>query len=117
MIGRLARGRMLRATPYGRLIDLGWLVLNRLREDVSPEDRARLTRILRTNARNPRGITAGDRGELRRILSTVDIKRLGREAAVRQVSPFGPGGGGRSHAGARRGGGAGGILGRFLGRR
>ena len=116
MIGRLARGRLLKATPYGRLVSLGWVVLSRLREDVSPADRARLTQILRTNARNPRAITAADRAELRRILSSVDIKRLGREAALAQT-PFGPGGGGGS---GRRPGlpaGGGGLLSRFLGRR
>ena len=115
MIGRLARGRLMRATPYGRLIDLGWLVLSRLREDVPAADRTRLTQILRTNARNPRAITADDRAELRRIISHVDVKRLGREAALRQVSPFGAAGGrSRGHA---SGGGVGGLLGRFLGRR
>ena len=115
MIGRLARGRLMRATPYGRLVSLGWVVLNRLRDDLSPADRARLTQLLRTNARNPRAITANDRAELRRILASVDVKRLGREAALAQT-PFGPGGGSsRSHGGGSRG--AGGLLSRVLGRR
>ena len=115
MIGRLARGRVMRATPYGRLIDLGWLVLTRLREDVPAQDRARLNQILKTNARNPRAITASDRAELRRILSHVDVKKIGREAAMRQVNPFGGGGSRpRSSGGGAR---AGGMLSRLLGRR
>ncbi len=114
MIGRLARGRMMRATPYGRLIDLGWLVLTRLREDVPAQDRARLTQILRTNARNPRAITASDRAELRRILAHVDFKKIGREAALRQT-PFG-GGGSRPRSSSPSSGG-GGMLSRLLGRR
>ncbi len=91
MIGRLIRGRAVRATPYGRLLDLGWLVLTRLREDVSPADRKRLADILRRNARNPRALTAQDRGDLMRILRHVDLKKIGRDAALRQV-PFGRGG-------------------------
>ncbi len=114
MIGRLARGRLMRATPYGRLMDLGWLVLTRLREDVPAADRARLAAILRANARNPRGITATDRAELRRILSHVDVKKIGREAALRQT-PFGGAGSRPRPSGSSSGGG--GLLGRFLGRR
>ena len=114
MIGRLARGRLMRATPYGRLIDLGWLVLTRLREDVPAADRSRLGQILRTNARNPRAITATDRAELRRILAHVDVKKIGREAAMRQVNPF-SGGGSRPHSARSSGGG--GMLSRLLGRR
>ncbi len=113
MIGRLARARLLRATPSGRLGSLGWVVLNRLRDDVAPADRARLTQILRTNARNPRAIAASDRAELRRILAHVDFKKIGREAALRQT-PFG-GGGSRPRPSSS--GGGGGMLSRFLGRR
>jgi len=90
VIGRLVRGRVLRRTPYGRLLDVGWLVLTRLREDVPPADRTRLAEILRRNARNPRAITARDRTDLRRILGHVDLKKIGRDAALRQV-PFGRG--------------------------
>jgi hypothetical protein len=88
MIGRMLRGRAVRATPYGRMLDLAWLVLTRLREDVPAHERTRLAEIVRTNARNPRGITPQDRADLRRILRHVDLKRIGRDAALRQ-SPFG----------------------------
>ncbi len=88
MIGRLARTSVLKRTPYGRLVDIGWLVLTRLREDVPAAERTRLAEILRRNARNPRAITAKDRDDLRKILSHVDVKKIGRDAALRQM-PFG----------------------------
>lgn len=91
MIGRLARLGLLRRTPYGRVIDVAWLVLTRLREDVPPAERTRLAEILRTNARNPRAITRADRDELRRILAHVDLRKIGRDAALRQVGLGGHG--------------------------
>jgi hypothetical protein len=86
VIGRCADERP-QAHALRAALDIGWLVLTRLREDVPAAER---TRLARSCAATP--ATRGDHGEGPRRPAQdplhVDLKKIGRDAALRQM-PFG----------------------------
>ena len=76
---------LLRKYPAARLLTFAWIVLTRLREDLSPEDRRRLAEVLRRRGRDPRGITAQERQEVIGVLRKLDARRALAEAVAAQV--------------------------------
>jgi hypothetical protein len=87
----LRRLRILRASPWVRVLDLAWLVLTRLRTEIPVADRRRLAELLRGTKGNPRNLGAAEREEIRRIVAQVDFRDLAKEAALRQVPARGVG--------------------------
>jgi hypothetical protein len=70
-MSRLSRVRSL---PWLLVLRAAQLVWTQLRDDLSPDDRRRLGRLLRTP---PHRLTARERDEIRTIVGKVDLSRLG----------------------------------------
>lgn len=49
--------------------------------EVSPRDRAELTRLLRASRGRPANLTARERADLRRLVGRLDLPGLGRDLA------------------------------------
>ena len=77
-----------RRLPWFVFAELAWLVVQRVREDLPERDRRRALELLRASKGDPRRMTPLERGELRRIVSQVDVRGIAGEAARRQM-PFG----------------------------
>jgi len=84
--------------PPARIAMLAWIVLTRLWEDLTPEDRRRLGAVIR-QARQTRTVSAEDRRAVLEIVRKVDVRKAARDAALTQVP------GGRLLGGRRRSGG------------
>ncbi len=71
-----------RALPWGRILRVAQLVLDRFAEDIPKKDRTRLTGLLRKSKGDPRRLTTDERREVVRIVRQVDVAKLGREIAT-----------------------------------
>ena len=72
---RLSRVRSL---PWLLVLRVAQLVWTHLRDDLTPQDRSRLGRLVRTP---PHRLTPQERAELRAIVRKVDLGSLGRDLA------------------------------------
>jgi hypothetical protein len=73
-----ARLSRVRAIPWLLLLRGAQLVWTHLRDDLTPQDRTRLGRLVRTP---PHRLTAQERSDLRSIVRKVDLTGLGRDIA------------------------------------
>ncbi len=71
-----------RAIPWGRILAVARVVLDRFTDDIPKKDRNRLAALLRKSKGDPRRLTADERREIVRILRQVDVARLGRDVAA-----------------------------------
>jgi hypothetical protein len=71
-----ARLSRVRSVPWLLVLRAAQLVWTQLRDDLSPEDRRRLGRLVRTP---PHRLTAQERDEIRTIVGKVDLSRLGAD--------------------------------------
>ena len=71
-----------RLNPWLRALSVARVALVRLRDDIPQEDRRRLREVLRTAKGDPRRLTPEHKADLRRILGAIDLRRLGRDAAL-----------------------------------
>jgi hypothetical protein len=85
--------------PPARIAMLAWIVLTRLWDDLTPEDRRRLADVIR-QARRTRTVAPDDRRAVLEIVRKVDVRRIARDAALTQV----PGGRMLGGRGRRSGG-------------
>lgn len=69
----------LRAVPWGRVLAVARVVLDRFTDDIPKKDRARLTALVRKSKGDPRRLTTPERRELVHILRQLDVAKLGRE--------------------------------------
>ena len=72
-VRRFAR---VRSIPWLLVLRTGQIVWAHLRDDLSPDDRRRLGRLIRTP---PHRLTPQERNELRRIVTKVDLRGLGTD--------------------------------------
>jgi hypothetical protein len=72
----------LRALPWGRILAVARVVLERFSEDIPKKDRQRLGALLRKSKGDPRRLTAAERREVVAIVRQVDVAKLGREVAA-----------------------------------
>ena len=72
----------LRALPWGRILAVARVVLDRFSEDIPKKDRQRLGALLRKSKGDPRKLTTAERREVVRIVRQVDVAKLGREVAA-----------------------------------
>jgi hypothetical protein len=72
----------IRALPWGRILAVGRIVLDRFADDIPKRDRTRLAGLLRKSKGDPRRLTAAERRELVRIVRQVDVAKLGRDVAA-----------------------------------
>ena len=72
----------LRALPWGRILAVARVALDRFSEDIPREDRQRLGTLLRKSKGDPRKLTTAERREVVRIVRQVDVAKLGREVAA-----------------------------------
>ncbi len=72
----------LRAVPWGRVLAVARVVLDRFTDDIPKKDRARLTALVRKSKGDPRRLTTAERRELVQILRQLDVAKLGREVAA-----------------------------------
>ena len=77
-----------RALPWGRILAVARIVLDRFADDIPKRDRTRLTALLRKSKGDPRRLTGRERQELLRIVKGVQVGQL-RDDIVEQVAPFG----------------------------
>ena len=73
-----ARLSRLRSIPWLLVLRAAQLVWTHLRDDLSPQDRTRLGRLVRTP---PHRLTPQERSDLRAIVRKVDLSGLGRDIA------------------------------------
>ena len=72
----------LRALPWGRILAVARVVLERFSEDIPKKDRKRLGTLLRKSKGDPRKLTQAERREVVAIVRQVDVAKLGREVAA-----------------------------------
>ena len=70
-----------RALPWGRILAVARIALDRFADDIPKKDRARLTALLRKSKGDPRRLTIAERREMVRIVRQVDVAKLGRDVA------------------------------------
>jgi hypothetical protein len=75
-------GAALRALPWGRILAIARVVLDRFSDDIPEKDRRRLGGLLRKSKGDPRRLTAAERREIVRIVRQVDVARLGRDVGA-----------------------------------
>jgi hypothetical protein len=68
----------IRALPWAVLLQAGMLVGGRISE-LSEKERARLARLVRDSRGRPGNLTSKERQELRKLLSKLDVKSMGRD--------------------------------------
>jgi hypothetical protein len=73
-----ARLSRLRTIPWLLVLRAAQLVWTHLRDDLSPQDRKHLGRLVRTP---PHRLTPQERSDLRAIVRKVDLSGLGRDLA------------------------------------
>jgi ribosomal 50S subunit-associated protein YjgA (DUF615 family) len=71
-----------RAIPWGRILAVARVVLDRFTDDIPKKDRNRLAALLRKSKGDPRRLTAAERREVVQILRQLDVTKLGREVAA-----------------------------------
>ena len=71
-----------RALPWGRILAVARVVLERFSDDIPKKDRSRLTALVRKSKGDPRRLTIAERREIVRIVRQVDVVKLGREVAA-----------------------------------
>jgi hypothetical protein len=71
-----------RALPWGRILAVARIVLDRFADDIPKKDRTRLAALLRKSKGDPRRLTAAERREIVRVLRQVDVAKLGRDVAA-----------------------------------
>ncbi len=71
-----------RALPLARIMVIARVVLNRLEDDIPPQDRRRLGEIVRASKGDPRRLAPAERRDVARILRQVDLGKLGRQIAT-----------------------------------
>ena len=74
-----ARMSRVRTLPWLLILRTGQLIWMHLRDDLTPQDRSRLGRLVRTP---PHRLTAGERSDLLAIVRKVDIGSLGKDLAM-----------------------------------
>jgi ribosomal 50S subunit-associated protein YjgA (DUF615 family) len=72
----------LRAVPWGRILAVARVVLDRFTDDIPKKDRARLNALVRKSKGDPRRLTTAERREVVQILRQLDVAKLGREVAA-----------------------------------
>ena len=72
----------LRALPWGRILAVARVALERFSEDIPKKDRQRLAKLLRKSKGDPRRLTAAERREVVAIVRQVDVTKLGRDVAA-----------------------------------
>ncbi len=72
----------LRAVPWGRVLAVARVVLERFQDDIPKRDRDRLTGLVRKSKGDPRRLTIAERRELVQVLRQLDVAKLGREVAA-----------------------------------
>jgi hypothetical protein len=72
----------LRTVPWRLVLEVATLVVTRLRDDLPPAERRRLTALVRKSKGDPRRLTGGERRQLLELLRTVDLGRLGRDVTA-----------------------------------
>lgn len=78
----MAAASAVRALPWARIIVIARVVAERLGDDIPPQDRRRLSAILKRTKGDPRQLTAAERRDVMRIVRQVDVGRLGRDVAA-----------------------------------
>ena len=73
-----ARLSRVRSLPWLLMLRAAQVFWTHLRDDLTPQDRTRLGRLVRTP---PHRLTAQERDDIRRIVRKVDLMGLGREIA------------------------------------
>ena len=71
-----------RALPWGRILAVARVVLERFTDDIPKKDRNRLAALLRKSKGDPRRLTTAERREVVHILRQLDVAKLGREVAA-----------------------------------
>ncbi len=71
-----------RALPWGRILAVARVVLDRFTDDIPKKDRTRLRTLLRKSKGDPRRLTTAERREIVQILRQVDVAKLGREVSA-----------------------------------
>jgi len=66
----------IRTVPWLLVLRAAQVVWTHLQDDLTPQDRARLARLVRTP---PHRLSPSERSELRAIVGKVDLGRLGRD--------------------------------------
>ena len=67
-----------RGIPWLVLMELGW-TLNRHYHQLPQRDRSELTRLLTKSKGLPQNLTVKEREELKRIVTSFDLKAVGRD--------------------------------------
>jgi hypothetical protein len=70
-----------RALPWGRILAVARIVLDRFADDIPKKDRSRLAALLKKSKADPRRLTVAERREIVRIVRQVDVAKLGRDVA------------------------------------
>jgi ribosomal 50S subunit-associated protein YjgA (DUF615 family) len=71
-----------RALPWGRILAVARVVLERFTDDIPKKDRQRLTTLVRKSKGDPRRLTTAERREMVAILRQVDVAKLGRDVTA-----------------------------------
>ena len=71
-----------RALPWGRILAVARVVLERFSDDIPKKDRSRHTALVRKSKGDPRRLTIAERREIVRIVRQVDVVKLGRDVAA-----------------------------------
>ena len=74
----MSRFHRFRAIPWLLLMEVGW-TLNRHYQQLSKRDRDELNRLLTKSKGVPQNLTASERQDLKRILSSFDYRAFGRD--------------------------------------
>jgi hypothetical protein len=74
----MARLSRFRAVPWLLLVELGWTI-NRHYQQLPQRDRSELTRLLTKSKGLPQNLSAKEREDLKRIVTSFDYKAVGRD--------------------------------------
>jgi hypothetical protein len=64
------------------VLEVGTIVLNRFRDDLTPGDRHRLAELLKRSKGDPRKLTSRERQEVLAVVRRVDASRLSRDVTA-----------------------------------
>ena len=71
----------LKAVPWRLVLEVATLVVTRFRDDLPPNERRKLTALVRKSKGDPRRLTASERSELLAIIKRIDVQRLTRDVS------------------------------------
>lgn len=73
------RATTVKTIPWRLVLEVATVAVNRFRDDLQPDDRRRLTTLVRRSKGDPRKLTASERREVLEIVRRIDVQRLGRD--------------------------------------